>query len=98
MREIDFNLNCLDNLIRYNESGFTAFQLHVERALIKKFTGKDPMPFSIQAFPYPPHDFSANFSDIYFIVLPMIVVLGFIFIVPSVIRGVVNERETGIKV
>jgi len=34
----------------------------------------------------------------YFLMLPMVLVLGFIFIVPSVMRGVVNERETGIKV
>lgn len=39
-----------------------------------------------------------NFNQVYFIILPQFLVLGFIFIVPSIIRNIVSEKETGIKV
>jgi hypothetical protein len=48
--------------------------------------------------PYPPYSAVFDFKQFYFIMLPQFLVLGFIFIVPSIIRNVVSEKETGIKV
>jgi hypothetical protein len=39
-----------------------------------------------------------DFTQFYFILLPQLLVIGFIFIVPSTIRNVVSEKESGIKV
>lgn len=51
---------------------------------------------SQEVFPYPPYD-TTKFNTIFFIPMPAVIVLGFIFIVPSIMRNVVSERHTGIK-
>ena len=56
------------------------------------------LQINAQAFPYPPYSAVFDFKQVYFIMLPQFLVLGFIFIVPSIIRNVVSEKETGIKV
>jgi hypothetical protein len=55
------------------------------------------MKLSSTAFPHPSYgDF--DFNQVYFILLPQFLVLGFIFIIPSTVRAIVSEKETGIKV
>lgn len=34
-------INLTENRVRYKESGFTDFQIHLDKILIKKFTQKD---------------------------------------------------------
>jgi hypothetical protein len=51
--------------------------------------------------PYPPYSAyveSRELKRIYFFLIPIFFVLGFIFIVPAVIRNVISEKESGIKV
>lgn len=54
------------------------------------------LQISQEVFPYPPYD-TTKFNTIFFIPMPAIIVLGFMFIVPSIMRNVVSERQTGIK-
>ncbi|CAL8083288.1 unnamed protein product [Orchesella dallaii] len=82
----------------YAETGFTGFQVMIDKILAKRFTGKAiAHTISLQAFPYPPYTISFDFNMLYFILLPQLFVLGFIFMVPSIIRAVVSEKETGIR-
>lgn len=30
--------------------------------------------------------------------IPIFIIMGYIFVVPTIVRGVVSEKETGIKV
>ncbi|ODM97301.1 ATP-binding cassette sub-family A member 3 [Orchesella cincta] len=92
------NLSFTEHVKHYAESGFSGFQVLIDKILAKRFTGQ-PITHSIslQAFPYPPYTISFDFNMLYFILLPQLFVLGFIFMVPSIIRSVVSEKETGIR-
>lgn len=46
--------------------------------------------------PCPPSD-GFDFNQLYFLFMPQLMIIGFIFIVPSIVRGIVSEKETGIK-
>ncbi len=37
-------------------------------------------------------------KEVYLFLIPIFLVLGFIFIVPAVMRNVISEKESGIKV
>ncbi|ODM92121.1 ATP-binding cassette sub-family A member 3 [Orchesella cincta] len=81
----------------YFYSTFSAFQLVLDKTLIETLSGKQPdYKISIQAFPYPPYE-STDIDDLYYIFLPQFIVLGFVFVIPLVVNGVVSEKETGIK-
>ena len=47
--------------------------------------------------PYPKYP-TADLNQIYQFIMPQFIVQGFIFMVPSIVRAVVAEKETGIKV
>jgi len=49
-------------------------------------------------FPYPAYVRGKGFVELAAQALPMFLVIGFVFIVPSVVVNVVSEKETGIKV
>jgi hypothetical protein len=51
-----------------------------------------------QVFPYPPYHRTKGFDDFIAQAFPLLLVIGFIFIVPSITIKVASERETGIKV
>jgi len=50
-----------------------------------------------QAFPYPAYPKPKELNHIVPI-LPVFLMLGFVLIVPSIIRNIVSEKETGVKV
>jgi hypothetical protein len=51
-----------------------------------------------QVFPYPPYHKQKGFEQFSSLAVPLLMVIGFIFIVPAITIKVVSERETGIKV
>ncbi|OXA45953.1 ATP-binding cassette sub-family A member 3 [Folsomia candida] len=51
---------------------------------------------STNQMPCPPSD-GFDFNQLYFLFMPQLMIIGFIFIVPSIVRGIVSEKETGIK-
>ncbi|ODM99022.1 ATP-binding cassette sub-family A member 3 [Orchesella cincta] len=96
---VDFYLLFPKNAERYVELGFIGLQVCLDKAVVETVTGT-PVPsntISLQAFPYPPYQATRNFDEIYFDYLPIVIIYGFIFMVPSIMRGVVSEKETGIR-
>ncbi|CAL8112749.1 unnamed protein product [Orchesella dallaii] len=81
----------------YYYSSFSAIQLVIDKFLIERLSGKLPeYEVVTQAFPYPPYK-SWDIDSLYYIFLPQFIVLGFVFVVPTIVSGVVSEKETGIK-
>lgn len=56
------------------------------------------MQVLVQEFPYPPYTKDVGFEDVYRIILPVIAVLSFLFLCPSLLKRVVEEKQSGIKV
>lgn len=52
---------------------------------------------SFEEFPYPPHSKDEG-VNLFMQILPLITLLGFIFLVPAVMTRIVEEKATGIKV
>jgi hypothetical protein len=87
------------NAVEYAQTGFSGLQILLDRAISKLLTGKEFVStISTQAFPYPPYIANEDFELIYVILLPQLLVLGVICIVPTTLRTVVGERDTGIRV
>ncbi|CAG7730793.1 unnamed protein product [Allacma fusca] len=77
---------------------FAAIQVFMDKAITQVVTMKSiKQKISVQAFPYPPYKSKVDFSSLITPVLPIFLVTGFIFIVPSILRKVVAEKESGIK-
>lgn len=49
-------------------------------------------------YPYPPYVQDNGISQIYGSLLPSVVVLSLVLLSPSLIKSVVHEKETGVKV
>ncbi|CAL8085798.1 unnamed protein product [Orchesella dallaii] len=85
----------------YSDSGFIALQLCLDKVLVETLTMKNvTRQISLQAFPYPPHHEyyrSPTYAFTYVGLLPLLFVTSFVFMVPSVMRAVVSEKETGIR-
>jgi hypothetical protein len=57
------------------------------------------LQFSIQEFPYPEYvDRTDLFAQIFSTLLPLFTVLSFVMLCPSIMKRVVEEKETGVKV
>jgi hypothetical protein len=57
------------------------------------------LQFSIQEFPYPEYvDRTDFFTQIFSTLLPFFTVLSFVMLCPSIMKRVVEEKETGVKV
>lgn len=49
-------------------------------------------------FPYPPYKSDSGLSSVFIMWLPLITLFSFIFVCPVVLKRVVEEKYTGIKV
>ncbi|CAL8139104.1 unnamed protein product [Orchesella dallaii] len=85
----------------YSDTGFIALQLCLDKVLVETLTMKNvTRQISLQPFPYPPyHEFkyAEEYETMYLILLPFVFVISFVLMVPSVMRAVVSEKETGIR-
>lgn len=51
-----------------------------------------------QEMPYPPHFEDHGINDMYAYVLPLITMFGYVLILPAVLKRIIEEKSTGIKV
>ncbi|KAF5283869.1 hypothetical protein FQA39_LY04689 [Lamprigera yunnana] len=79
-------------------SGFVALQMAIDSIYLELTLGSQPpVEFVVQEFPYPPYANDAGLSTLFIIILPLITVCGFICLCPVIIRGVVEEKKSGMK-
>lgn len=80
---------------------FTAFQKLIGFAYIDKKIG-EPVTKSVnlmlEMFPFPPHKLDSGISDLLLEYLPVITLFSFICLCPALLKRVVEEKQTGIKV
>ncbi|ODM90575.1 ATP-binding cassette sub-family A member 3 [Orchesella cincta] len=81
----------------YFTFGFITLQLCIDKAVVELLTGQNvTQKISLQPFPYPFY-YRMNFQEFYLTALPLMIVISFVFMVPSIMRSVVSEKETGIR-
>lgn len=57
-----------------------------------------PVKVFMQEFPYPPYVIDAGVNEIFMDILPIMTIFTFVFLCPAVLKRVVEEKTTGIKV
>nr|CAD7432558.1 unnamed protein product [Timema monikensis] len=60
-------------------------------------TSQLPFDYTMQMFPYPAYVEEVNMSDLNRIMLPIMTVLSFLMLCPSILKRVVEEKHTGVK-
>lgn len=101
-------MSCVENSASYLNGGVAGLQIALDKILIEYMTKNNNNgsgsgeaavasldQLQLRAFPYPPYFKAESFSNFYFIIFPQLFIIGFIFIVPSIVRNVVSERESG---
>lgn len=84
--------------VTYINRGFISLQLALDTSFIE-MTSKQELPIiMLQEFPYPPYLNDLGFTDMFLYVLPIVTIFSFVFLCPAVIKRVVEEKQTGIKV
>ncbi|KAJ9595471.1 hypothetical protein L9F63_013335, partial [Diploptera punctata] len=81
----------------YKDSSFLGLQYALDKAFIK-MSNIDTSRYmlTLQEFPYPPyHD--DNFVELFSYLLPFCTVLSFVLLCPSVLKRVVEEKQSGVK-
>jgi hypothetical protein len=57
------------------------------------------LQFSAQAFPYRDSNSSKDiYTEIFSALLPLFTVLSFVMLCPSILKRIVEEKQTGVKV
>ncbi|KAK5648970.1 hypothetical protein RI129_003862 [Pyrocoelia pectoralis] len=83
---------------KYIDKGFMALKMALDMSFLEIATGqKSPVSIVMQEFPYPPHYNDMGTNNIFARVLPIVTVFSFVFLCPSVLKRVVEEKSTGIK-
>jgi ATP-binding cassette subfamily A (ABC1) protein 3 len=82
----------------YFREGFVVVQKAIDFALISVLSNRsiDNIELNLKRFPYPPYD-DDKFVAIIQALFPFIIIISFIFTVILTAKGIVYEKETGIK-
>ncbi|KAG0724246.1 ATP-binding cassette sub-family A member 3 [Chionoecetes opilio] len=87
---------------KYVNNGFALLQSWIDRLYISKLTGNmsymDGYKLEIESYPYPPYTDDSGMSQIYGTLLPSYMILAFVLLSPSLIKNIVHEKETGVRV
>lgn len=59
---------------------------------------KLPVTLVMQEFPYPPFLNDIGIADMFSLVLPLVTIFSFVFLCPAVLKRIVEEKSSGIKV
>ncbi|XP_018325058.1 retinal-specific ATP-binding cassette transporter [Agrilus planipennis] len=81
----------------YIEKGFMALQLAIETSYIEMVSGAKLPNIFLQEFPIPPHLNDIGINDMFNYILPIVTVFSFVTLCLSVLKRVVEEKNTGIK-
>ncbi|KAF7277991.1 hypothetical protein GWI33_008987 [Rhynchophorus ferrugineus] len=83
----------------YHFRGYLQLQLAIDMSYIEKISKKDTenIFIQIQEFPYPPHKADKGLTPMFYHFLPLVTLMSFIFVCPSIIQRVVAEKHSGIK-
>nr|CAD7265343.1 unnamed protein product [Timema shepardi] len=78
---------------------FISLQHALDTSFIEYVSKTSPLPFdyTMQMFPYPAYVDEVNTSDLNRIMLPIMTVLSFLMLCPSILKRVVEEKHTGVK-
>nr|CAD7459511.1 unnamed protein product [Timema tahoe] len=78
---------------------FISLQHALDTSFIEYVSETSPLPFdyTMQRFPYPAYVEEFNMSDFNRIMLPIMTVLSFLMLCPSILKRVVEEKHTGVK-
>lgn len=57
-----------------------------------------PVKMFFQEFPYPPHADNSAFNEIFMAVMPAATMFSFVFMLQAVLKRILEEKVTGIKV
>lgn len=88
-----------DNIFQYYfHNGLISIQTGLDLAYIESLKGKPlSLEISIQEFPYPPYKNDIGFTEIFMPALPYITLISFIFLCPSLITKIIEEKTTGTR-
>lgn len=83
-------------MYKYN---FAPVQMALNLGFIQR-SSKGPLPVTMfyQEFPYPPHSDNSGFNDIIMTIMPASTMFSFVFMLQAVLKRIVEEKVTGIKV
>ncbi|XP_031329080.1 ATP-binding cassette sub-family A member 3-like isoform X1 [Photinus pyralis] len=82
----------------YMDTGFMALKMALDTSFLEIASGeKAPVAITMQEFPYPPYKNDKGLSEIFQSFLPAVTVFSFVFLCPSVLKRVIEEKSTGIK-
>ncbi|CAH1126706.1 unnamed protein product [Ceutorhynchus assimilis] len=86
----------------YLYQGFLALQKSIDMSFIEKEKekqgGKLPKTdIQLQEFPYPPYKLDSGMSNFFMNLLPLMTLFSFLFVIPLVLKRIVEEKYTGIK-
>lgn len=80
---------------------YLSIQKALDMSFIEKISGRNldnNITIKIQEFPYPSHQSNSFADEIFLDFLPVFTLISFIFISPAVLKRVVEEKYSGIKV
>lgn len=78
---------------------FAPVQMVLNLGFIKRSTkGALPVTMFYQEFPYPPHSDNSGLNEIIMMILPAFTMFSFVFMLQAVLKRIVEEKVTGIKV
>lgn len=86
--------------IDYLWKGIIALQKAIDISFIEESLGKEidnQFSLYLKEFPYPPYEVDEALN-VFMECLPLLTLFSFILICPSVLKRVVEEKETGAKV
>ncbi|KAK9497170.1 hypothetical protein O3M35_004538 [Rhynocoris fuscipes] len=81
----------------YIDKGFIALQIAVDEAFMEINGVKPLADWNIQEFPYPEYKRVNNFAYLYQELLPFLLCYGFLYTILSLIKGIGEEKESGIR-
>lgn len=83
----------------YIHKGFMALQWALDESFIEFTTGRSELPFylTIQELPYPPYVKDEGLTLVS-LILPIFTFLSFLLICPDILKRIVEEKSSGLKV
>lgn len=83
----------------YMDRGFLAFQMAIDQVYMNMAnpSRKSNFQMVLQRFPYPPYIQNDLSQAVFLIIMPICTMLSFVLICPSILKRLVEEKNTGVK-
>lgn len=81
----------------YINEGFLPLQVALDTSYMEMLNVKVPQ-IQFEEFPYPPHYEDNGITSMFMYILPLISLFGYALILPGVLKRIIEEKSSGIKV